>query len=127
MMTMQDHTVLVLVDDLFFLSKIQTTLRHIGMSAQVLTSPQALGDYLRTATPALAVIDLTLRVAAAVDLIGIIRAEPLARDVPILAFGPHVAADAQRQALQAGATQVVAKSEFSRHLPDLIRRYVRQQ
>jgi two-component system cell cycle response regulator DivK len=124
---MPDHTVLVLVDDLFFLSKIQTTLRHIGMSAQVLTSPQALGDYLRTATPALAVIDLTLRVAAAVDLIGIIRAEPLARDVPILAFGPHVAADAQRQARQAGATQVVAKSEFSRHLPDLIRRYVRQQ
>ena len=126
-MTTPDHTVLVVVDDLFFVSKIQTTLRHLGMAVQVHTSPQALGEYLRTTTPALVVIDLTLRVAAAVDLIGTVRAEPSARTVPILAFGPHVAVDAQQQALQAGATHVVAKSEFSRHLPDLIRRYVLRQ
>ena len=126
-MILQDQTVVVVVDDLFFLSKIQTTLSQLGMSTHVLTSQQALEDYLRAATPALVVIDLTLRMAAAVELIGTIRAAHPALPVPILAFGPHVAVEAQRQALQAGATQVVSKSEFSRHLPELIRRHVLQQ
>jgi hypothetical protein len=35
-----------------------------------------------------------------------------------------VAVELQQQALQAGAQRVVAKSEFSRHLAELIRQYV---
>lgn len=122
-MVMQEPTVLVVIDDLFFLSKVQTTLHHLGLAAKVITNPQALHDYLHTTTPALVVVDLTLHTAAAVALIKAIRTVYQAQQLPILAFGPHVAVDMQQQALQAGANRVVAKSEFTKYLPDLIQQY----
>ena len=44
-------------------------------------------------------------------------------DVPILAFGPHKDVEGFRSAKAAGVTRVVANGEFSRSLPDLVRRY----
>ena len=39
---MEQPRVLVVVDDLFFLTKIQTTLKHLGLTAQVLTQRAAI-------------------------------------------------------------------------------------
>jgi CheY-like chemotaxis protein len=121
---MQSQTVLVVIDDLFFLSKVRTTLEHLGLAAQVMTDPDRLLAYVQETLPVLAVVDLTLHSGDAVSLIQAIRAANCASKVPILAFGSHVAVDIQQQALQAGADQVVAKSEFSRRLPDLIRQHI---
>jgi CheY-like chemotaxis protein len=122
---MGQPTVLVVVDDLFFLTKIQTTLRHLGLAMQVTTQRAALQEYVRTATaPVLVVVDLTLRTDDAVAVISTIRATDSGAPVSILAFGAHVAVETRQQALQAGADRVVAKSEFSNHLPDLIRQFV---
>src|SRR5215510_13989556 len=119
--TMEQPIVLVIVDDLFFLTKIQTTLKHLGMIGQVMTPPVSLQDYIRTAmTPALIIVDLTLRMDDAVAVIRTIRATERGVPIPILAFGSHVAVETRQQALQAGADRVVAKSELAHHLPDLI-------
>jgi len=124
---MAQPTVLVVVDDLFFLTKIQTTLSHLGLATQVMTQRPALQEYVRTATaPMLVVVDLTLRADDAVSVISAIRATDSGAPVSILAFGAHVAVETHQQALQAGADQVVAKSEFSRRLPDLIQQFVPQ-
>ncbi|HEY7491960.1 MAG TPA: response regulator [Candidatus Tectomicrobia bacterium] len=123
---MEQRTVLVVIDDLFFLSKVHTTLQHLGLAATVITAPAALQAYLQHTTPALAVVDLTLRTGDAVYLISTIRATHGGQQCPILAFGSHVAVDLRQQALQAGAAHVVAKSEFARHLPDLIQQHVTQ-
>jgi len=124
---MAQPTVVVVVDDLFFLTKIQTTLSHLGLATRVMTQRPALQDYVRTATaPMLMVVDLTLRADDAVSVISTIRATDSGAPVSILAFGAHVAVETHRQALQAGADQVVAKSEFSRRLPDLIQQFVPQ-
>ena len=118
---MQQPTVLVIVDDLFFLTKIQTTLKHLELMGQVITQRVTLQDYVRTAvTPALVIVDLTLRTDDAVAVIRTIRATERGAPMPILAFGAHVAVETRQQALQAGADRVVAKSELSNHLPDLI-------
>ena len=122
---MEQPTVLVVVDDLFFLAKIQTTLSHLGLAAHVMTQRPALQEYVRTAmAPVLVVVDLTLRQDDAVAVISTIRATDRSAPVSILAFGAHVAVDTRQQALQAGADRVVAKSEFSNHLPDLIQQCV---
>lgn len=122
---MEQPTVLVVVDDLFFLAKIQTTLRHLGLTTRVMTQRPALQEYLQTAlTPVLVVVDLTLRTDDAVAVISSVRATDSSVPVAILAFGAHVAVDTRQQALQAGADRVVAKSEFSNHLPDLIQQFV---
>jgi CheY-like chemotaxis protein len=124
---MQPQTVLVVIDDLFFLSKVRVTLEHLGLAAQVMTDPDRLLAYVQETPLALAVVDLTLQTGDAVSLIQAIRAANCASRVPILAFGAHVAVDIQQQAFQAGADQVVAKSEFSRRLPDLIRQHTGAQ
>jgi len=124
---MAQPAVLVVVDDLFFLSKIQTTLTHLGLAMQVTTQRTALQTSLQTATtPVLVVVDLTLRGDDAVAVISTIRATDSAAPISILAFGAHVAVETRQQALQAGADRVVAKSEFSRYLPALIQEFVRQ-
>jgi CheY-like chemotaxis protein len=122
---MEQSTVLVVVDDLFFLTKIQTTLRHLGLAMHTMTQRTALQDYVRTAmTPILMVVDLTLRADDAVSVISAVRATAGTAPVSILAFGAHVAVETRQQALQAGADRVVAKSEFSKHLPDLVTEFV---
>jgi len=125
---MSQPSVLVVVDDLFFLTKIQTTLKHLGLTARVVTQRAALQAYVRAAvTPVLVEIDLTLRTDAAVAVISAIRATDSGVPVAILAFGAHVAVETRQQALQAGADQVVPKSAFSQHLPDLIQQFVQQE
>jgi CheY-like chemotaxis protein len=123
---MEQRSVLVVIDDLFFLSKVQTTLQHLGLTSTVITAPAALQAYLQHTIPALAVVDLTLRTGDAVYLLSTIRSTPSGEHIPILAFGSHVAVDIRQQAIQAGADHVVAKSEFSKHLPDLIQQHVAQ-
>lgn len=121
---MSVSTILVMIDDLFFLSKVQATLGQLGLEARIMTDAARLQAYLQETAPALAVVDLTLQSGDAVSLIHTVRATPHGRTVPILAFGAHVAVAMREQALQAGADQVVAKSEFSRHLPDLIQQHL---
>ncbi len=124
---MEQPRVLVVVDDLFFLAKIQTTLKHLGLTAQVLTQPAAIQAYVKAAVaPVLVVVDLTLRTDDAVAVISAIRATDSGAPIAILAFGAHVAVETQQQALKAGADRVVAKSAFSNHLPDLIQQFVVQ-
>jgi CheY-like chemotaxis protein len=124
---MEQPRVLVVVDDLFFLTKIQTTLQHLGLTAQVLTQRAAIQAYIKAAvTPVLVIVDLTLRTDDAVAVISAIRATDSGAPIAILAFGAHVAVEIQQQALQAGADRVVAKSTFSHHLPDLIQQFVVQ-
>jgi CheY-like chemotaxis protein len=125
---MEQPGILVVVDDLFFLTKIQTTLKHLGLAGQVMTQRVTLQDYVRTAvTPALVIVDLTLRTDDAVAVINAIRATDSGTPMAILAFGAHVAVETQQQALQAGADRVVAKSTFSQHLPELIQQFVVQE
>jgi CheY-like chemotaxis protein len=124
---MEQSRILVVVDDLFFLTKIQTTLKHLGLTAQVLTQRAAIQAYVKAAvSPVLVIVDLTLRTDDAVAVITAIRATDSGTPSVIIAFGAHVAVETQRQALQAGADRVVAKSTFAHHLPDLIHQFVAQ-
>ena len=124
---MQQPTVVAVIDDLFFQAKVGTALQQMGLAAQVVPNGRALQDGLRSGSaPALVIVDLTLRGADATTLIRDLRAVPHGNSVPILAFGSHVAVDVRKRALEAGASQVVAKSEFSRRLPQLVRQFVPQ-
>src|SRR4051794_7167032 len=43
------------------------------------------------------------------------------REIPVIAFGPHIDADARRKAKQAGAWRVLANSNLARDLPLILR------
>ena len=124
---MQQPTVFAVIDDLFFQAKVGTALQQMGIAAQVVPNGGPLHARLQAGdAPALVIVDLTLRSAEATSLIRDLRAAPHGDSVPILAFGSHVAVEVRKRALQAGASQVVAKSVFAKHLPQLVRQFVPQ-
>ena len=121
---MQQPTVVAVIDDLFFQAKVRTALQHLGLAADIIPNGGRLQARLQGSVPALVIIDLTLRSGDATSLIRDLRAAEHGRSVPILAFGSHVAVETQKEALQAGASQVVAKSAFAKRLPQLVRQFV---
>lgn len=126
---MESSMIVLIMDDLFFLTKIQTTLHHLGLTSKTLTTQAQLLNAWQSATaPTGVVVDLTLRAANAVDLIRALRStSESGKSIPILAFGSHVEVEQRRQALAAGADHVVTKSELSKHLPELLQRLVGSQ
>jgi hypothetical protein len=54
------------------------------------------------------------------DWEGIIR-QAHERGIPVIAFGPHMDAEARRKAKQAGAWRVLANSNLARDLPVILR------
>lgn len=42
------------------------------------------------------------------------------RNIPIIAFGPHIDAESRRKAKQAGASRVLANSNLARDLPNIL-------
>lgn len=122
---MQQPTVVAVIDDLFFQAKVRAALQHLGLAAEIVPNRGRLHARLQAGeAPVLIIVDLTLRSGDAVALIRELRAAQRGRSTPVLAFGAHVAVETQRQALQAGATQVVAKSAFAKRLPQLVRQFV---
>ena len=123
---MESRMIFLMVDDLFFLTKIQTTLQHLGLMSRTLTTRAQLLDALQAgAIPAGIVVDLALRADRAVDLISALRSTAeRSQSIPVLAFGSHVEVEQRRQALAAGADNVVTKSELSKNLPQLLQRLV---
>lgn len=121
---MQQPTVVAVIDDLFFQAKVRTILQHLGLAADIIPDGRRLQARLQGGVPALVIIDLTLRSGDATSLIRDLRATEHGRSVPILAFGSHVAVEVQKEALQAGASQVVTKSAFAKRLPQLVRQFV---
>jgi len=110
--------VLVLVDDLFFRTKIVETARQVGVDLACFATPQDLVDEARAKPPALIVLDLNAGNNP------LQAAEQLARgnSTPLIAFLSHVQTDLAERARQAGCTEVMPRSQFSKELPAILAR-----
>lgn len=108
-------TILIIVTDLIFQSRVQEQARALGFNASVADSEDAAHKGLAT-TPSLIVLDLHA------DGIDWRRTVALAKErgVPVLAFGRHTEAQLLRSARQAGCDRVVPRSTLVEELPQLI-------
>ncbi len=111
--------VLALEKDLFFSVKIRDTLQHHDMSVTtVRTLPAFEQQLVADEKPALVLINTATK---GVDWEAAIRAAT-STGLPVLAFGSHMDLEARTQALQAGATKVVANSKFTSDMVGLVTR-----
>ena len=113
--------VLAVVDDLFFVSKLQETARQVGAELRVVRAADFRAESLRGAKPALAVFDLNATSANAVELIRQMKADAELKEIPVIAFLSHVQVDLQRAAQAAGCDQVLPRSKFTASLADILR------
>ncbi|HEX2167045.1 MAG TPA: hypothetical protein VHG09_07360 [Longimicrobiales bacterium] len=118
--TNSGRVVVAVVGDLIFGSRIRAAAQHAGARATFVRTP---ADLLAQAPSAdLILLDLDTRWLDAPTMIRSIRDDPAAASAQVVAFGPHVDADALTAARDAGADRVLARSAFVKLLPDLLRK-----
>lgn len=115
--------VLAVVDDLFFLAKLQETARQMGVELATVRAADFRLESVRAQRPALAIFDLNARSADAVELVRQLKADGELSEIPVLGFLSHVQVDLQRAAEQAGCEQVLPRSKFTANLPALLQQF----
>lgn len=118
----QKKRVLAVLDDLFFLVKIQDAAKRVGLEVVfVKTDEQAMmmvADH-----PDLIVLDLNNKTAHPLELITSLRNSCKTPECRIMAFVSHVETDLQQQAMRLGCDLVLPRSAFSANLPKLLDTY----
>ncbi len=112
---------MTVVEDLFFLAKIQQTAQQVGVTFQAASPISALQE-IGELQPQAVLLDLNHRSISALDLVRALKADANTRSIPLVGFVSHVQGDLVSAARDAGCDQVLARSAFAQHLPELLRK-----
>ena len=112
--------VLAAVEDLLFKSKISETADQLGVEARFPRSPERLFDALRETPPDLLVLDLNSTRFEPFELLRIVKSDRDLAHVPTVGFLSHVQKDLAVAARASGCDRVVARSAFTRDLPQIL-------
>lgn len=118
-----DHAViLAILDDLMFTSKIKSAAAHLGVPISFARTADAALAGMRTSPPKLVILDLNNPRTDPLGTVGKMKADPLLSSVPIVGFASHVQTDVIEAARKAGVDDVLARSAFTQHLPEILAR-----
>lgn len=112
--------IVAVVDDLIFVSKIQQTAKLLGVEVETV-SPEKLESL--EAPAAVIILDLNHRAGRALETLRALKANPSTQGIPVIGFLSHVEADLAAAARQAGCDVLMARSAFTRELPQLLFKY----
>lgn len=115
------RTVIAVVDDLFFASKIRGTGEQLGITVRFARSADALAEAAGRDLPALIICDLHSQKVDPNELAKLLKADEQLRSIPLLGFFSHVQTELQRQAEEAGFDQVLPRSAFSSRLVQILK------
>ncbi|MBI4639713.1 MAG: response regulator [Candidatus Tectomicrobia bacterium] len=121
---MGKHHLIVVVDDLFFLSKIESTLRAMGLKHQVIREEAQLFLKAPEIRPSMIILDLHLKTSDPMKVIAHLKGDKQLKMIPILAYASHVDQKRIKEAQDIGCDEVVARSVFSEQLPQLIQKHL---
>jgi len=117
------HSVLVAVDDLFFLTKISETATQLRVPITIARTQDDIIVRALTERPALLIIDLNAARCNPIETIGQIKEDPDLRHIQIVGFLSHVQADLKLRATMAGCDRVLPRSAFASQLPKILSGY----
>jgi CheY-like chemotaxis protein len=112
--------VLAAVEDLLFKSKISETASQLGIEASFPRNPQKLLEAVRESPPDLLVLDLNSDRFEPLSLLQAIKFERTGERVKTIGFLSHVQKDLAVAAREAGCDRVVARSAFTKNLPEIL-------
>ncbi|MGH9432192.1 MAG: hypothetical protein ACRD3T_11675 [Terriglobia bacterium] len=118
--------IIVVVEDLIFLSKIQQTAKLLGIGIET-ASPsgikESVKERLNTDNVGAVILDLNHCSGQAVALLKEMKNDPATRQVTVVGFLSHVQAELAAEARAAGCDVLLARSAFTLKLPDLLQHY----
>ena len=117
------RTIVCVIPDLFFAVTVENAAKQHDLQ---IVAPRDAGEFTAGLAGArLALVDTGSRQFPWADWIASAKADPVARRVPIIAFGSHLDAATRERALAAGADRFLARSTFVDGLPEIIARAAR--
>ncbi len=108
------------VEDLLFRSKISETATQLGVEALFPRSPKKLLAEAQAAPPDLLVLDLNSARFEPLVLLKQLKSDETLKGVPIVGFLSHVQKDLAVAARESGCDRVMARSAFTRDLPEIL-------
>lgn len=114
--------ILAVLDDLMFSSKIRTAAAPLGVEVVFARSKQAALTALRESSPSLVILDLNSRQVDPLGVVTEMMANPTLAPTVTVGFVSHVDTSLIQAARTAGVTEVMARSAFTQHLPELLAR-----
>jgi CheY-like chemotaxis protein len=113
-------TVISVVDDMFFASKIRAVAEAAGLEISFPRSLEAVVSKARETKPGLIVVDLHNQRIDAVALAHELKADEELQEIKLLGFFSHVQTELQRNAIAAGYDRVIPRSVFARDLGQIL-------
>ena len=114
--------ILVVVDDLIFLSKIQQTAKLLGVDVEPV-DPGRLEARAAQSPVRAVILDLNHRSGSALAVLRALKSNRATGGIPVIAFLSHVQTDLASAARAAGSDVLLARSAFTRELPQLLAKY----
>jgi CheY-like chemotaxis protein len=112
--------VVAAVEDLLFRSKISETANQLGVEALFPRSPKKLVAEVQATPPDLLVLDLNSTRFEPLTLLRQLKSDEALRGVPIVGFLSHIQKDLAVAARESGCDRVIARSAFTRDLPEIL-------
>lgn len=117
-----NRTVLVLVDDLFWRTKIDHALKSSQTPGIFLDSPAELETKADPTRTGLALVDLALK-NDPLPAIAALKKAPRTKGIWVVGYCEHRQTDLIARAKKAGCDEVLPRSTFSQNLGDIILKY----
>ena len=114
------RTIIAVVDDLFFASKIRGTADQVGVALALPRSADGVIETIQREAPSLIICDLNSQKIDPIDLAKTLKADEATRNVPLLGFFSHVQTELQHRAEAAGFDSVMPRSAFTNNLARLL-------
>jgi PleD family two-component response regulator len=117
---LMSKSVIAVVDDMFFASKIRAVAEHLGLNVRFARSVDEALEAARTEAPSLIIADLHAQKCDPFNLAEQLKMDETLRAVPLLGFFSHVQTELQQRAQQAGYDRIMPRSAFSKNLPEIL-------
>lgn len=114
-----NRTIIAVVDDLFFASKIRGTAEQVGTRIVFVKSISDVILKARTESSALIIADLNAN-CDCVELAQALKGDSAVSGIPLLGFFSHVQTEQQQAAMAAGFDRVIPRSAFTKNLPQIL-------
>jgi DNA-binding NarL/FixJ family response regulator len=108
-----------LIDDVFFLAKVQQTAKLVGVTLETATTSEQLMKAATASPAALVLVDLNSRQGGLDAIQRLCNGSGNPRRV--IAFLSHVQTELAESALKAGCQEVMPRSKFTQNLADILR------
>jgi CheY-like chemotaxis protein len=117
-----NKTVLAVLDDLFFMVKINESAKRAGLPIEFLKTETDLLERAKT-HPALIIFDLNFQGVDALKLVEALKASEETKGISLIGYLSHVQGGLKLKAQEAGCNAVLPRSTFSQNLSQILKRH----